>query len=139
MVVTGAGVVCSLGSTAGELWEGLVTGRSGVAPVTRFDPGRFRSRLAAEVEDAEVVLEPGPHVFEFKRMSAFVRYALFAADQAVQDSGLNLGAPGDGAFHRPDSRRREGFSWAWPWADCPASRPVCSGRNTKGCAGRARS
>ncbi|MGY9065733.1 beta-ketoacyl-[acyl-carrier-protein] synthase family protein [Streptomyces sp. CAS3] len=101
VVVTGAGVVCSLGSTAGELWEGLLTGRSGVAPVTRFDPGRFHSRLAAEVEDAEVVLEPGPHDFEFKRMSAFVRYALFAADQAVQDSGLNVGAPGDGSAPPP--------------------------------------
>ncbi|MCN9243703.1 beta-ketoacyl-[acyl-carrier-protein] synthase family protein [Streptomyces sp. RY43-2] len=95
VVVTGAGVVCSLGSTVDDLWQGLLDGRSGIAPVTRFDPARFHSRLAGEVDDAEVTLSPGPYAFEFKRMSAFVRYALFAAERAVEDSGLT-GEPCDG-------------------------------------------
>ncbi|MFJ9930208.1 beta-ketoacyl-[acyl-carrier-protein] synthase family protein [Streptomyces misionensis] len=102
VVVTGAGVVCPLGTSAGELWEGLVAKRSGIAPVTRFDPSRFRSRLAGEVDDSAVELPPGPFRFEFKRMSAFVRYALFAADQAVADSGLAVRAHDGASTPRAD-------------------------------------
>ncbi|WP_447034750.1 beta-ketoacyl-[acyl-carrier-protein] synthase family protein [Streptomyces sp. DSM 118878] len=92
VVVTGMGVVCPLGSTVDELWQGLVTGRSGIAPVTRFDPGRFHSRHAGQVDDSAVTFAPGPLRFETGRMSAFVRYALFAAEQALDDSGLATAA-----------------------------------------------
>ncbi|MBC2904246.1 beta-ketoacyl synthase N-terminal-like domain-containing protein [Streptomyces cupreus] len=88
VVVTGMGVVCSLGADADELWKGLIAGRSGIGPVTRFDPDRFRSRHAAEIDDTRVVFEPGPLRFEIRRMSGFVRYALFAADRALKDSGI---------------------------------------------------
>ncbi|QEV20544.1 beta-ketoacyl-[acyl-carrier-protein] synthase family protein [Streptomyces alboniger] len=88
VVVTGAGVLCPLGSTVEELWQGLVAGRSGIAPLTRFDAGRFHSRHAGQVDDSVVTFAPGPLQFETKRMSAFVRYALFAADRALDDSGL---------------------------------------------------
>jgi 3-oxoacyl-[acyl-carrier-protein] synthase II len=91
------GVLCPLGSTVDELWQGLVTGRSGIVPLTRFDPGRFRSRCAGQVDDSVVVSSPGPFQFEFRRMSAFVRYALFAADRALEDSGLPLVAETAGA------------------------------------------
>lgn len=82
------GVVCSLGPDVDELWQGLLSGRSGIGPVTRFDPDRFRSRHAGEVDDTLVTFEPGPLQFEIRRMSAFVRYAVFAADRALKDSGL---------------------------------------------------
>lgn len=88
MVVTGVGVVCPLGSTVDDLWRGLVDGRTGIVPLTRFDPDRFRCRYAGQIDDASVTFSPGPFQFEIKRMSAFVRYALFAADQALEDSGL---------------------------------------------------
>ncbi|MFF5106455.1 beta-ketoacyl-[acyl-carrier-protein] synthase family protein [Streptomyces sp. NPDC000134] len=88
VVVTGMGVVCSLGADADELWKGLIAGRSGIGPVTRFDPGRFRSRHAAEIDDTRVVFESVPLRFEIERMSGFVRYALFAADRALKDSGI---------------------------------------------------
>ncbi|MEV5510843.1 beta-ketoacyl-[acyl-carrier-protein] synthase family protein [Streptomyces orinoci] len=88
-MVTGMGVVCPLGSTVDELWEGLLTGRSGITPLTRFDPGRFHCRYAGQIDDARVTFAPGPFQFEIKRMSAFVRYALFAADQALGSSGLS--------------------------------------------------
>ncbi|GAB2809849.1 beta-ketoacyl-[acyl-carrier-protein] synthase family protein [Streptomyces daliensis] len=88
VVVTGMGVVCPLGATADELWHGLLTGRSGIVPLTRFDPGRFRSRYAGQIDDAAVTFGPGPLQFEIKRMSAFVRYALFAAGRALEDGGL---------------------------------------------------
>ncbi len=88
MVVTGIGIVCSLGADVDELWKGLLSGRSGIGPVTRFDPERFRSRLAAEIDDSRVTFAEGPLRFEIKRMSGFVRYALFAAEQALTNSGL---------------------------------------------------
>ncbi|MGW1073329.1 beta-ketoacyl-[acyl-carrier-protein] synthase family protein [Streptomyces sp. NPDC002537] len=88
VVVTGMGVVCPLGPTVDDLWQGLLAGRSGIVPLTRFDPGRFRSRYAGQIDDAAVTFPPGPFQFEIKRMSAFVRYALFAADRALEDSGL---------------------------------------------------
>ncbi|MEU1022611.1 beta-ketoacyl-[acyl-carrier-protein] synthase family protein [Streptomyces sp. NPDC005904] len=89
VVVTGAGVLCPLGSTVDELWRGLVAGRSGIAPLTRFDAGRFSARHAGEVDDSVVTFAPGPLRFETGRMSAFARYALFAADRALEDSGLH--------------------------------------------------
>jgi 3-oxoacyl-[acyl-carrier-protein] synthase II len=82
------GVVCPLGATANDLWQGLLAGRSGVGPLTRFDACRFRSRYAGQIDDALVTFPSGPFQFEIKRMSAFVRYALFAADRALEDSGL---------------------------------------------------
>ena len=88
VAVTGMGLLCPLGSTAEDLWEGLVKGRSGIGPLTRFDPARFRSSLAGQVDETALVFAPGPLQFEIKRMSAFVRYALFAADRAIEDSGL---------------------------------------------------
>lgn len=96
VVVTGMGVLCSLGPCAEDLWEGLVKGRSGIGALTRFDPARFRSRLAGQIDEAAVAFAPGPLQFEVKRMSEFVRYALFAADRAIEDSGLAVAtAPRD--------------------------------------------
>jgi 3-oxoacyl-[acyl-carrier-protein] synthase II len=99
VAVTGMGVLCPLGASPEELWEGLVKGRSGIGPLTRFDPARFRSRLAGQVDEAALVFAPGPLLFEVKRMSAFVRYALFAADRAIEDSGLDVATPADDAPH----------------------------------------
>jgi 3-oxoacyl-[acyl-carrier-protein] synthase II len=88
VVITGMGVVCPLGATVDELWQGLIAGRSGVGPVTRFDPSRFRCRHAAQIDDAGVRFAPGPLDFELARMTAFVRNAVFAADRALDDSCL---------------------------------------------------
>ncbi|MBS2964834.1 beta-ketoacyl-[acyl-carrier-protein] synthase family protein [Actinocrinis puniceicyclus] len=96
VVVTGIGIVCPLGASADDLWQGLAAGRSGIGPVTRFDPSRFKSRLAGEVDEAALSAAPGPLHFEIRRMSAFVRYAVFAADRAIEDSGLEPAADGGG-------------------------------------------
>ena len=50
VVVTGLGALTPLGNTAQEYWEGLVSGRSGAAPITKFDASLFRTRFAAEVK-----------------------------------------------------------------------------------------
>ena len=51
VVVTGLGAVCPLGLSLSETWEGLVSGRSGMGPITHFDPSPFRTHFAAEVKD----------------------------------------------------------------------------------------
>jgi 3-oxoacyl-[acyl-carrier-protein] synthase II len=106
VVVTGMGVLCPLGASTEELWEGLVKGRSGIGPLTRFDPARFRSRLAGQVDEAALSFAPGPLLFEVKRMSAFVRYALFAADRAIEDSGLSVATYPDDALDDAAARKR---------------------------------
>ncbi len=50
VVVTGLGAVSPLGLTVTEFWEGLVAGRSGIAPITQFDPEDMPTRIAGEVK-----------------------------------------------------------------------------------------
>ena len=88
VVVTGMGVVTPLGIGARSLWEGLIAGRSGVERVTRFDPSRHRSQIAAEVRgfDPLAFMEKK----EALRTDLFIQYALAAAAEAVADAGLKL-------------------------------------------------
>ncbi|MEX1157381.1 MAG: beta-ketoacyl-ACP synthase II [Thermomicrobiales bacterium] len=88
VVVTGIGAVTPIGSGADGLWCGVQRGRSAVQRVTRFDPGMFRSRLAAEVMDfqREDYLEPR----RARRLDRFSQLAVAASQQALADSGLNL-------------------------------------------------
>ncbi|RJP74927.1 MAG: beta-ketoacyl-[acyl-carrier-protein] synthase II [Candidatus Zixiibacteriota bacterium] len=90
VVVTGMGAVTPIGNTVAEFWEGLLTGRSGAAPITRFDASQHSSRFACEVKNFKV--EDYIPLREAKRMDPFCQYAMAAADQAVKDSGLNLEA-----------------------------------------------
>lgn len=87
-MVTGMGLVSPLGNSPEELWEGLIEGRSAVRPVTRFDPGRFTCRLAAEVEAFELPDLAGPHAHEASQMDRFVQYALRASSDAFAASRL---------------------------------------------------
>lgn len=91
------GVLSPLGATPDEMWHGLVSGRSGIGPLTRFEPDRFHSRFAGQIDDSVVTFAPGPFRFELKRMSAFVRYALYAADRALEDSDPPPGGAAGGA------------------------------------------
>lgn len=88
VVVTGMGLVSPLGHSPEELWEGLIEGRSAVRPITRFDPGRFTCRLAAEVDGFELPDLPGPHAHEASQMDRFVQYALRASADAFAASRL---------------------------------------------------
>ncbi len=51
VVVTGLGALTPLGNTVSEYWDGLVNGRSGAAPITRFDASKFKTRFACEVKN----------------------------------------------------------------------------------------
>jgi len=87
-VVTGLGVVTPLGCSVDELWSGLLEGRSGVGPVTRFDVSQYSTRIASEVSG----FDPAAHIDkkELRRMDLAEQYAIVASVQAVQDAGLVL-------------------------------------------------
>jgi 3-oxoacyl-[acyl-carrier-protein] synthase II len=88
VVITGMGLVTALGNDLEESWSALLAGRSGVGPITRFDAGRFDSRIAAEVKgfDAGRFMDRK----EARRMDLYSQYALAASHMAIEDAGLDL-------------------------------------------------
>jgi 3-oxoacyl-[acyl-carrier-protein] synthase II len=88
VVVTGLGAVTPLGNDVATLWEGLLAGRSGVGPITLFDPSALEVRIAAEVKAFDPVALFGPR--EARRNDRFTLFALEAARQALADAGLQV-------------------------------------------------
>ena len=88
VVVTGLGAVTPIGNDVAQYWEGLRSGRNGVAAITLFDASRHACRFAAEVKHFEPAgwLEPK----EAKRWVRFCQFGVVAAKQAVQDAGLSI-------------------------------------------------
>ncbi len=86
VVVTGLGALTPLGNTLKDYWEGLVSGRSGAAPITRFDASKFKTQFACEVKGFN------PEDFfdrkEARKMDPFAQFALVCSDEALADSGL---------------------------------------------------
>ena len=95
VVVTGLGAVTPIGNDVAQYWEGLISGRNGVAAITLFDPSRHACRFAAEVKgfDPAGWLEPK----EARRWDRFCQFGVVAAKQAVADAGLEIA---DGNRHR---------------------------------------
>jgi 3-oxoacyl-[acyl-carrier-protein] synthase II len=87
VVVTGIGLVTPLGVGTQKTWDGLLAGRSGIGPITRFDASRFSTRIAGEVRD----FHPLDFIDkkEVRKMDLFIQFALAAAHLAVEDSGIN--------------------------------------------------
>ncbi|MCL2407262.1 MAG: beta-ketoacyl-ACP synthase II [Defluviitaleaceae bacterium] len=90
VVITGIGLITSLGSSIDEFWDNIKNGRHGFAPITRFDTERYKVKLAAEVKgfDAEKYIERK----ETKRLDLYSQYALAAAEEAMVDSGMDVEA-----------------------------------------------
>ena len=88
VVVTGLGLVTPLGIGVKETWEKLCQGKSGIGPITRFDAGKFRTRIAGEVKGFKAE-EFMPQKL-VKRLDVFVHYALAAARMAMEQSGLKV-------------------------------------------------
>ncbi|MFN5695922.1 MAG: beta-ketoacyl synthase N-terminal-like domain-containing protein, partial [Cyanobacteriota bacterium] len=88
VVVTGLGAVTPIGNDVTQYWEGLSTGRNGVAGITLFDASRHACRFAAEVKgfDPAGWLEPK----EAKRWDRFCQFGVVAAKQAVAHAGLTI-------------------------------------------------
>ncbi|MFL6216358.1 MAG: beta-ketoacyl-ACP synthase II [Blastocatellia bacterium] len=88
VVVTGIGLVCGSGRTKEEVWSNLLAGRSSVGQISRFDASAFPVRIASEVQEFD------PLKFiekkEVKKMDLFIHYAVAAAQEAMDDSGLRI-------------------------------------------------
>jgi 3-oxoacyl-[acyl-carrier-protein] synthase II len=86
VVVTGMGLICGVGNTAPQVWEGLLAGKSGMAEITAYNLEGHSVRFAAEVKDFD------PHVFvdkkEARKMGRFIHFAMAAAAEAMAHSGL---------------------------------------------------
>lgn len=90
VVITGIGAVTPIGNTAQEYWDGLLAGKNGIAPITRFDIEGYKASVAGEVKD----FDPTAYIDkrEAKHMDRFCQYALAAAAQAMEQSGLKEGS-----------------------------------------------
>ena len=88
VVVTGMGALCALGTTVAETWESAIAGRSGVAPITRFDPEGFETTFAAEVKGFDAAESVGRK--ESRRMDRYTQLAVAATRQAVAQAALDI-------------------------------------------------
>jgi 3-oxoacyl-(acyl-carrier-protein) synthase len=86
VVITGIGAISPLGHTAEESWQSVLTGRSGIGPVTQFDASDLPCRIAGEVKD--FVPKKYMSFKEARRMSRCSQLAVAAAVMALQDAGL---------------------------------------------------
>ena len=89
VVITGVGLVSSLGLTTKATWDGLLAGRSGVARITHFDPSDFAAQIAAEVKGFDPLQFVDKK--DVKKMDVFIQYAIAASQYAVDDAGLSIG------------------------------------------------
>jgi 3-oxoacyl-[acyl-carrier-protein] synthase II len=91
VVVTGIGVVSSLGKRPSVFWENILAGKCGIGPIHAFDVSAFTTRIASEVSDFDPTSAfPSPK--DARRADRFSQFAVFAAHQALIDSGLDLRA-----------------------------------------------
>jgi 3-oxoacyl-[acyl-carrier-protein] synthase II len=88
VVVTGIGLVSSLGIGTDANWEALCAGRSGIGPITRFDASGFSTRIAGEVKDFDALDFIDRK--DVKKMDIFIQFAIAAAEGAMADSALAI-------------------------------------------------
>ena len=88
VVITGMGLVSPVGNDLATAWDNISHGRSGIGPITSFDPGAYATRIAGEVRD----FDPAAYIpaKEAKRMDPFIHYGVAAGLMALKDSGLEI-------------------------------------------------
>ena len=89
VAITGLGVVSSLGQTSEAFWKNVRDGQCGIHTISSFDPSAFACRIAAEVKDFDPT-PAFPSAKDVRRADRFAQFAVYAAHQALLDSGLDL-------------------------------------------------
>jgi 3-oxoacyl-[acyl-carrier-protein] synthase II len=88
VVVTGLGAITPIGNNIPSFWENLINGKSGAAPIKKFDASKFKTQFACEIKDYD------PEKYfdrkEARKLDLYAQYALIAADEAIKDSKLDL-------------------------------------------------
>src|SRR6185437_17114571 len=89
VVVTGVGLLCSIGTGTEECWSALRAGKSGVGRITQFDPSQFSCKIAGEVKD----FDPLQYVEkkDVKKMGRFIQFAMAASEFAIKHAQLTIG------------------------------------------------
>jgi 3-oxoacyl-[acyl-carrier-protein] synthase II len=90
VVVTGLGALTPIGNTTDEFWSGLVQGRCGIGPITKFDATGYPTQIAGEIRN----FDPLKYVErkEARRLDPYLQYAMACACMAVDDASLDTGA-----------------------------------------------
>lgn len=88
VVVTGLGALTPIGNGIPAYWDGLVSGKSGSAPITYFDASKFKTQFACELKG----YDPNDHFDrkEARKMDRFTQYAMVASDEAIENAGFEL-------------------------------------------------
>ena len=88
VVVTGLGALTPIGNNLQDFWSGLITGKSGSAPVTYFDTEKFKTKFACELKG----FDPLEYLDrkQQRKMDRFTQYGMVSTDEAIIDSGIDL-------------------------------------------------
>jgi len=88
VVVTGVGLLCSVGLSTEEVWNGIIAGKSGITSIRQFDASGFETKIAAEIHgfDARQYLDRK----DLKKMARFIQFAIAAGEMAIQQSGFKI-------------------------------------------------
>ncbi len=88
VVVTGVGLLTSVGIGTEPVWEAIQAGRNGIGPITQFDAAAFKCRIAGEVKD----FDPAAYIEkkEIKKMGRFIQFAIAATEFALESSGFKV-------------------------------------------------
>lgn len=123
VVITGMGALTPIGNNIKEYADGLLNGKSGAGPITRFDASQFKTRFACEIKD--LVLEDFLHRKVSRRMDPFTQYAMIVCEEAMKDSGLDyeninldragvVWGSGIGGFETIEHDMMEAAAWDGP-------------------------
>src|SRR5947207_9211243 len=88
VVVTGIGLITPRGASVQKTWDGLLAGKSGIGPITRFDAMGLETTIAGEVRDFDPLVYMDRK--EIRRADRFAQFAVAAAGQALQDAKLQI-------------------------------------------------
>src|SRR3989442_10612149 len=89
VVITGLGVITSLGETADELWENVCAGNSGISLIRRWDTSKYPVKIGGECINFDVT-RYGVDVKEARRMDRFGQFGVAASVQAVKDAAIDF-------------------------------------------------
>lgn len=100
VVITGLGVISSIGFGKDVFWDALKNGRSGISRITAFDPSEFTTQFAGEIKEEDFQPEEFIQYKKLKRMDRTTQLAVMCAKSAVEDAGID--------FSTQESRERTG-------------------------------
>ena len=90
VVITGVGVITTLGNEVPEFWDNICAGKSGIGPLKRFDCSEYKVRFGGELKDFDATEHMDIENKEVKRLDRFCQFAVVAAHKAIEQSGIDF-------------------------------------------------